>query len=787
MNNEILFYKEPAKKYLEAIPIGNGRLGAMVCGGVEAEKINLNDDTLWSGFPRTNVIYNAYERFTKRLRKKMLEENDYYAAEDFADRLQGPYNESYLPAGELLFSCPDHADASDYVRGLDIKRGVAFTEYTANGVKYRREAFVSAPDDIMVFRFTCDKKGAISTNIKLTGKIRNTVKCEKDEIALVARAPRHVEPQYLEYTAACRQAIVYDEEWEYQKGLRYECHAKIVSDAQKVFEENGGVSVVGASEVVVYLWIGTNYNPKLFIETQAIEDYCIRDLDITSLAKEKIASAVKKGYDSVYKSHVADMEEYFKRVVFAPEYDKALDELPTNERKKRYAEGNEDAGFEKQCFDFGRYMLYSSSRPGTRAANLQGIWNWDMRPAWSCNYTININTQMNYWGADAMNMPECHLPLMQLLDGISHTGSATATELYGARGFCAHHNVDLWCATIPAGLGETDNMWALFPTGGLWLSINVWEHYLFTRDVEFLKKYYHVLRGSALFAVDMMCEMPDGTLGICPATVPERRFTRADGTVFAVGAGSTFDYELATEIFDAVRQASVIIAADEKELVSQMDEVQKRFPPIPINSEGLITEWQFECVSTPYLWLAILYGVFPGHCLLDSSDELLSAAKKTLEVRDVTTRSFANCCYAGAWARMGRGDRAYQKLRAHLSDTLFDSLLGVNMSYPEPVFQIDSNLGIIAVVGEMLVQSTPNGIILLPALPDEWKNGSIEKIRTRCGCSVDVSWQDGKLKEFTISCDRDVTVFVSLGTNGAKKNISLCANKPQTFKYSDLV
>ena len=174
MNNEILFYKEPANKYLEALPIGNGRLGAMVCGGVEAEKINLNDDTLWSGYPRTNVIYNAYERFTKRLRKKMLEENDYYAAEDFADRLQGPYNESYLPAGELLFSCPDHADAGDYVRGLDIKRGVAFTEYTANGVKYRREAFVSAPDDIMVFRFTCDKKGAISTNIKLTGKIRNT-------------------------------------------------------------------------------------------------------------------------------------------------------------------------------------------------------------------------------------------------------------------------------------------------------------------------------------------------------------------------------------------------------------------------------------------------------------------------------------------------------------------------------------------------------------------------------------------------------------------------------------
>lgn len=777
MNNEILFYKTPAEKYINALPLGNGRMGAMVCGGITKEKINLNEDTLWSGFPRSNWMYNTYERFTKRLRKKILEEEDLVGAEDFADRLQGQYNESYIAAGELLLNFAHGEKVSDYVRGLDIKNGVAFTKYNCGGINYTREVFVSSADDIMVVHICCDRDGALDFNVGLSSMIRHTVNYSGANAALCGRAPRHVEPQYLEYTSACREAIVYDEEWEFCKGLNFECHIKAVADKGKISSCNDGVYIKGATDVTLYLWLGTNYNKEYFLSGKSVEDYCIRGMDISSVAQSKICFAADKGYASVFKAHCEDMNEYYGRVCFEPEYDKTLDSLDTAERKQRYINGNADAGFEKQIFDFGRYLLYSSSRPGTQAANLQGIWCWEMRPAWCCSYTININTQMNYWGVEVMNMPECHMPLMDLLDGISHTGADTASGHYGARGFCAHHNIDLWRATIPMGMGETDNMWSIFPSGGIWLSLNVWEHFMFTGDVEFLKKYFHILKGSALFAVDMMCEMKDGYLGMCPATVPERRFTKPDGTVFAVGAGSTFDYELVTELFDAVRKAVEVLGVCEDELLCDIDRVSKRFPPVPISGDGFITDWQFECTSSPYMWLGLLYGVYPGYCLMEASEEVVSAAKKTLEQRDATTNSFANCWYAGAWARIGNGDKAYEKLRYHISNVTFENLLGANASYPENVFQIDANLGIIAAMGEMFVQSTQNSIAVLPALPCEWKNGSIKGLATRCGCIVDISWKNGKLKELSIISSADKTIQLYIGNDKKAVTVELAAGQ----------
>ena len=227
---------------------------------------------------------------------------------------------------------------------------------------------------------------------------------------------------------------------------------------------------------------------------------------------------------------------------------------------------------------------------------------------------------MNYWGVETINMPECHMPLMDLLCGIAHTGELTATSLYGARGFCAHHNIDLWRATCPIGNGESNSMWSLLTTGGIWLSLNVWEHYLFTRDIEFLKKYYHIIKGASLFAIDMMCEMKDGYLGICPATVPERRFTRKDGKSFCVGAGSTFDYELVTELFDGAEQAALLVSDDDERFITDMKKVRKRFPPIPISEDGKIMFWQFETESTEYLWIDSLYGIYPGYCLSESTE-----------------------------------------------------------------------------------------------------------------------------------------------------------------------
>jgi len=786
MNNETLFYLKPAEKYLDAMPLGNGRLGAMVMGGVQAERINLNDDTLWSGFPRANAKDFGYERYTERIREKILREEDFNGAEDLAEKLQGPYNESFIPAGEFRISFENGGVAEDYIRSLDMKDGIAYTSYRVNGVTYCREAFVSFPDDVILVHLSADQTHALDFTAEFDSFIRHQNITLSDGIALKGRAPRRVAPEYLEYTDDLSAAIIYDEEWERKKGLRFECHAKARVLGGSVMYENGKMMVRNADEVYIYIWIGTNFQTKFCEEGGNAEDYCIKDLDIEAKATKVLEAAMKKGFEAVRKAHTLDMNEYFGRVSLEIEYDQALDKLPTNERMARYKKGACDAGLEKQLFDFGRYLLYSSSRPGSQAANLQGIWCWEMRPAWSSNYTININTQMNYWGVETLNMPECHMPLMDLLSGMAKRGEATAKFNYNARGFCAHHNVDLWRATCPVGNGETNSMWSLLTVGGIWLSLNVWEHYLFTRDVEFLKKHYHILKGSSLFAIDMMCEMDGGYLGLCPTTVPERRFKREDGKTFCVGAGSTFDYELITELFDGTKKAAELVGDEDKEFILEMENVEKKFPPIPVSEDGKIMFWQFDTIPTDYLWLEQLYGVYPGFCLLEATDELKKSAEKTLMEYDVLSRCFGNCWYAGAWARLENGKEAYKKLNHHISNVVFDNLFGGNMSYNGPAFQIDSNLGIIATIGEMLVRSTPESIVFAPAIPECWKNGSISGMKTRSACLVDLEWKDGGVVSSRLTSPIEQVLKVKAGSSDKELEIQFKAGETIMLSAEDL-
>lgn len=310
------------------------------------------------------------------------------------------------------------------------------------------------------------------------------------------------------------QAVSYDTTWEGQKGLKFECQVKIVCGDGVVRADANGFSVTGATEAIVYLWLGTNYNTHRFDTPDALWQGQDDSIDLEGRGRRALDAAAAKGWAKVRAAHVADMQEHFSRVQLDIDYDKSLDALATDERRHRYALQGCDAGYEKQFFDYGRYLLYSCSRPGTQAANLQGIWNWQLRPAWSGNYTTNINAQVNYWGAETLGMPECHMPFMRLLDEITHTGALTARNLYNARGWCAHHNIDLWRSTCPIGLGHSDCKWSLWPTGGLWICQHIWEHYLFTLDLDFLRQYYHVLKGAALFAIDMLCDLPNGYKGI---------------------------------------------------------------------------------------------------------------------------------------------------------------------------------------------------------------------------------------------------------------------------------
>ncbi len=769
-----LWYTHAASDYLEALPIGNGRMGAMVSGGMAQERMALNEDTLWSGYAHATGIHNAYERYTTRIRKKILEERDFYGAEDLADRLQGPYNESYLCAGELVLDFGMPGTVSEYARGLDLRTGIAWVRYAAGGVHFTREQLVSAPDDVIVLHFECDAPGGLSFSGRIETMLRGAARGLCDRYVLDGRAPRHVEPSYLELDTANPTAIVYDEPWEEQKGLRFECQLKLDCADGIVRADANGFSVTGATRANLYIWLGTNYNARRFDSPEALWQGQDDSIDLESRGRVALDAAAGKGWAEIRAAHVADMIEHFDRVQLDIDYDRALDSLPTDERKRRYAERGDDAGYEKQFFDFGRYLLYSSSRPGTQAANLQGIWNWQLRPAWSCNYTTNINAQMNYWGAEVLGMPECHMPFMRLLDEITHTGALTARNLYNARGWCAHHNIDLWRSTCPIGMGHSDCKWSLWPTGGTWICQHIWEHYLFTRDLDFLRQYYHVLKGASLFAIDMMCDLPGGYKGICPATVPENRYTRADGSTYTVNAGAALDYQLVRDLFDCTEAAARLIGEPDARFLEELRDTAAALPPsYPVSRrDGSLLDWIGEDEHCQFI--NVLYGLYPGRCMSpQKTPELRDALLSTLRHYDHDMNLFANSWSAALWARMGDADMAYRRMRHHMADVTFDNLLGKNGD----VFQIDSNLGGIAAFAEMLLQSDGDAIALLPALPAAWGSGSVRGLRARGGYRVDMSWSGGRLVSASICAAFDGNVRVRRGLDGEVMELALKAGE----------
>ncbi len=777
MNNEVLWYIQPADDYINSLPLGNGRQGAMLLGGIKREKINLNEDTLWSGFPRANGINNAYERYTKRIRDKILKQNDFYGAEDLADKLQGPYNESYISAGELILNFSHGEEIQNYRRALDLRKGIAEVSYSADGINFCREYFCSAVDDVTVIRITSNVKGAISLCGTLDSMIRHS-KCGKDSwLMLEGRAPRHIEPQYLERDFGSPQAIVYDENWEDTKGLKFATVMYISNVGGSLSVDDSGFCVECADECLIYLRTVTNYNKNRFSDDYSGYKYCVANMDVKANAKSSILSALKLEYSDLKNRHIADMESYFERVSLnLPSRDNEPD-LPTDQRKLRYEQGEKDCGFEELMFNFGRYMLYSSSREGTQAANLQGIWCWQLRPCWSSNYTININTQMNYWAAEVLNMSDCHMPLITMIDELTHTGAETASSLYNARGFCAHHNVDIWRSACPIGMGETDCKWSLFPSGGIWLALHIFEHYKFTGDKDFLAKYFHILKKAALFSVDMMCEMENGKLGMCPATVPERRFTKEDNTTFSVGVGSTFDYELLNELYEAVRISVSELSLDEHDLLSEIDYVQSRFPSIPITDKGLIGFWQTFAEPEIYMWVNTLFGLYPGNSLTKTSKELRSAMERSLETYEYRASAFSNAWFAGAWARLGNPQKAYDFTQYHIKNSFSGSLLGLNRNGGGDVFQIDANLGLIAAMAEMLIFSDENSFTIFPSLPSKWNCGALKNFKTRCGCKVSLEWENYEITSLSIVSDIDRTITVNIGNTGESKEISLRAGE----------